>query len=753
MAGQSSSPALVRFGPFEVHPEAGELRKSGLRIRLSGQPFRILILLLEHPGELVTRDRLREQIWTDGTFVDFEAGLNAAVNRLRRALNDSAENPRYVETVQGRGYRFIGVLEPAEQLEPPAVSLPAPGADASHPRARFPRSRLWWGLAAAAGLIIIVGAAERFRSSPAYPAGWQFTQLTPDGENYSSPAVSRDGRILVYSSEKNGSRDLYIKQIAGGQPIRLTYDGAGNTTPDFSPDASKIVFRSNRDGGGIYEIGAFGGESRLLAREGLNPKYSPDGTKVAFWIGEYGVNPAVPGNGTVWVMPSAGGVPVRMGTTLSTARTPIWSPDGRRLLVIGYASANVYDASALDWWTLELNRNTAAKAGMREALQTSGFSYPGEDDFPQLKTVATLTLPEPNCWLSNGNRVIFSARSGDARNLWSAEMTPEGTVGGALQRVTTGSGNEANASCGSKESFVFARRVMSRDVWSVPIDLERRKSSGSARQITSQPSTVREGPSISADGRYLTFSSLQSGTFNVWLRDNATGKEMQVAASPFAQRYASIAPSGNRIAYSSYENDKRILYVGTPGGVPEKVCDGCLRPTDWSRDEKKLLTFGGSPYQITLLDIASHQQTPLLTHPAYSLLFAHFSPDNHWVSFTARVQTNRSWIMIAPLAGSLPPAEDSWIKISEEGPVDSSLWSPDGKTLYFTSSRDGHICLWARSIDSQTHQPLGAAFAVEHFHEHPMESERLWSATAGRITAVLTNDTSTIWMMSRPAAP
>lgn len=750
MAGQSSSPVLLRFGAFDVRPEAGELRKSGIRVRLSGQPFRVLLLLLEHPGELVTRERLREQIWSDGTIVDFEGGLNAAINKLRRALNDSAENPRYVETVPGRGYRFIGVLESAAPLPPAPPLTPAVTAAMPTTPTTVPRRPFWWGLAVVAGLFIIIVSiviARRFWTSPVAPTQWQFAVLTPDGENNDSPAVSRDGRFLAYSSEEDGMRDLYIKQIPGGHPVRLTSDGAGNTTPDFSPDGTHIVFRSNRDGGGIYEIGAFGGEPRLLARDGFNPKYSPDGTKVAFWIGELEVAASVPGNGTVWVIPTAGGQPSRVGSALSTARNPLWSPDGRRLLVVGYASAKIYENSALDWWTIELNRNVPMKTGMREALQKAGLN----DDYVDIAPANTLTVSEPDCWLSNGNRVIFGARSGDARNLWSTQLGPDGRIAGNFQRITTGSGNEASASCGSQESIIFARRAMSNNIWFVPLDLQHGKPSGAARPMTSPISTEREGPSLSADGRYLAFSSDQSGVFNVWLRNIATGKETQVAPSPFPQRYPGIAPSGGRIAYSSYENNRRILYLAAPGGVPEKLCDGCLRPTDWSRDEKRLLTFGGSPYRISLLDVASHQQTTLLAHPTYSLLFAHFSPDNRWVSFTARVQTNRSWIMIAPVDGSLPVPESSWIRISEEGPADASLWSPDGGTLYFTSSRDGNLCIWARRINPQTHQPIGEPFAIKHFHEHKMELIRIWSAAGGRLAVTLTNDTSNIWMMSRLA--
>src|SRR6266446_4223085 len=101
----------IRFGMFEADLEAGDLRRKGFRLKLQNQPFRLLAVLLERPGELVTREELRERIWTDNTFVDFERGLNKAINRLRIALGDSAENPSLIETLPRRGYRFIGTIE------------------------------------------------------------------------------------------------------------------------------------------------------------------------------------------------------------------------------------------------------------------------------------------------------------------------------------------------------------------------------------------------------------------------------------------------------------------------------------------------------------------------------------------------------------------------------------------------------------------------------------------------------------------
>src|SRR5581483_11945445 len=99
MEAPSQLPPRVTFGPFELNASSGELRKEGFRVRLPAQPLAILVLLLRNPGELVTREQLREQIWGEGTFVDFEHGVNTAMNKLRRALGDSAEKPRYIETL------------------------------------------------------------------------------------------------------------------------------------------------------------------------------------------------------------------------------------------------------------------------------------------------------------------------------------------------------------------------------------------------------------------------------------------------------------------------------------------------------------------------------------------------------------------------------------------------------------------------------------------------------------------------------
>ena len=111
----------TRFGPFDADLRSGELRKHGLRLKLQPQPFQILALLLKHPGDVVTRDELRQELWPADTFVDFDTGLNSAIKKLRDVLDDSAEEPRYIETLPRRGYRFIARVENGNR--PPSVAV------------------------------------------------------------------------------------------------------------------------------------------------------------------------------------------------------------------------------------------------------------------------------------------------------------------------------------------------------------------------------------------------------------------------------------------------------------------------------------------------------------------------------------------------------------------------------------------------------------------------------------------------------
>ncbi|HZR59234.1 MAG TPA: winged helix-turn-helix domain-containing protein [Terriglobales bacterium] len=156
MASSQASPAVVRFGVFEADLRAGELRRNGTRVRLQDLPFRALTLLLSRPGEVITREELRQALWPPGIFVDFEQGISSAVMRLRDALRDSADNPIFIETIERRGYRWIGPIHPSEpvsdesqgkeSLEKPATPMAAPLPSSSFPLWRMVFALLMLGL-------------------------------------------------------------------------------------------------------------------------------------------------------------------------------------------------------------------------------------------------------------------------------------------------------------------------------------------------------------------------------------------------------------------------------------------------------------------------------------------------------------------------------------------------------------------------------------------------------------------------------
>lgn len=147
MALEPRSTPILRFGTFEADLRAGELRKQGKRLKLQDQPFQVLTVLLQRPGEVVTREELRSQIWPDDTFVDFDNSLNTAINKLREALGDSADSPRFIETLPRRGYRFLALVTSPDGKETATARPPAkPGA-------------IRWKVLLPLGVVVMIAAA------------------------------------------------------------------------------------------------------------------------------------------------------------------------------------------------------------------------------------------------------------------------------------------------------------------------------------------------------------------------------------------------------------------------------------------------------------------------------------------------------------------------------------------------------------------------------------------------------------------
>ena len=214
----AAAPNTIRFGLFEADLASGELRKRGRKVPIQDQPFQVLALLLRHAGEIVTREELQHALWPADTFVEFEQGLNTAIKRLRQALGDSADNPRFIETLPRKGYRFIApveVVRPA--VAPETADPPAPAAPAMAPPSARKRRRWVWiaGLAALVALLLVTGLWP-----PPQPVV-RVTPLTDDARYKGSASLAvTGGRVIYYAGGVGrvaGKLELWSVPVAGGE--------------------------------------------------------------------------------------------------------------------------------------------------------------------------------------------------------------------------------------------------------------------------------------------------------------------------------------------------------------------------------------------------------------------------------------------------------------------------------------------------------------------------------------------------------
>jgi DNA-binding winged helix-turn-helix (wHTH) protein/Tol biopolymer transport system component len=266
----------VRFGLFELDLKAAQLTKNGSSIRLPQQPLRLLAVLVESPGEIVTREQLRQRLWPSDIFIDFDHGLNKSMQKLRDALGDSAGSPRYIETVPRVGYRFIAPVRNGTGLgrdvaseipqAPPSDNpiLSPPAAAASHPRIRV--------LFLAAGGLAICAAATLtlYLSSHFHPAVPKYTQLTDFNDSATTPALSPDGRMLAFirgDSSFMSTGQIYAKMLPDGEARPLTNDARPKYNLAFSPDGSQIAYTVMENPNfATYTVSVLGGDPHLLLK-------------------------------------------------------------------------------------------------------------------------------------------------------------------------------------------------------------------------------------------------------------------------------------------------------------------------------------------------------------------------------------------------------------------------------------------------------------------------------------------------------
>jgi DNA-binding winged helix-turn-helix (wHTH) protein len=292
----SHSVQVIRFATFEVDLRAGETRKSGLKLKLTGQPFEVLSILLERPGEVVTREELQKRLWPD-TFVDVDHNLNAAINKIREVLGDSAENPRFVETLPRRGYRFIAPIDVGTGLVAGQLGGPqrvplrpqTEGGDAAHETLL----QRHWVLGLSGAAIIVIAVLAYWLTRPLMPPKVSgYTRVTNNGRAKrfridAFPVIVTDGlRVYFAETADSGMRSTLSHASAfGGETSHVSTPFEQNIElGDIAPNRSDLLLQT------------------FVAGESEMP---------------------------LWILPALGGVPRRVGDVLG--RDAAWSPDGQRI--------------------------------------------------------------------------------------------------------------------------------------------------------------------------------------------------------------------------------------------------------------------------------------------------------------------------------------------------------------------------------------------------------------------------------------
>jgi Tol biopolymer transport system component/DNA-binding winged helix-turn-helix (wHTH) protein len=716
MVAPAPSAGAVTFADFELNVRAGELRHRGQRVALPEQPLRLLEVLVEHAGEVVSREQLRQRLWSADTFVDFEHGLNAAVKRLRHALGDSAESPRFIETIPKRGYRFITPVEIAR----PATS---PVEEAGGPRSRRRLAGVLLAVVAATAAAAAWWAVEAPSSRETARDGAQaLTRLTFEPGLQTDPTFSPDGRYIAYASNSSDNFDIWIQPLDGGAAVQLTDDPAHDTQPDWSPDGRTILFRSERDGGGIFAIAPGDPHVTRLTTFGYGPAWSPDGASIAFGSGTF-----TSGNTLVAARDGSNVAAVARQTEPGAlSRAVGWHPDGRLVWLRGAG-----DRISLVW--SRRGREAPVTAVIAESVR---------------RRFATLGLGvvenERLAW-ADENTMLFVGEARYATDIWRVTVNAATlAVTDGPVRVTTGPEVERALTTTPRGGVAFSATVANRRVWIHALDGEGRLSPRREVAVTSEAVSASE-PALSPDGRRLVVRIDHPGggrpsELREQFLDEARARTLRVIDGEREDvRYPRWSPDGTRLAYSyrhfegrggsvvQFDSAVKALNVRSlqETFVTSPWSDGTIvleNPWSWSADGRSLLVtstrYRPPQFALARLPVSDSPRAEATAHvlvadPRLGIWQASESPDGRWVCYNATAVDNSavSSVLYLVLAGGGAPRR----LLSGTSWDDKPRWSSDGRRLYFLSTRGGDLNVWSIAFDPQAGRPVGEPAALTSY--------------------------------------
>ncbi len=654
------APKLVVFGPFEVDGAAEAISRNGVAVHLVGQPFQILRMLLARPGEVVTREQLRESIWSDGTFVDFEHGMNAAINKLRRALGDAAENPHYVATIPGRGYRFIGLVErrPVAPRTPNAV-VPLPIRAEHQEQRAIPLAR--WGIAA--GCVLLgVGIAvltAHFRSQPKAPSAAvvQFSIPSPPGAVFTPPisrqsfAISPDGTRLAFTVTDNSGAKVWMRDLSSLEmhPVRGTEDA---WSVFWSPDSQSIFCTVLRT---LKQINLETGLTRSFP--------IPLMTNSGAWRSKDDLLLDLGPRRSFELSMSTGSAHTPPGLGLRWAQS---LPGTDKLLHIQYEPAlGHYRAMASDFTTRQ--QTPLMETDSRVLYAPS--SRPGD--------------PGYLLFIRGGTLFAQSFESRDLRLIGEPFAI-------AQDVVFFSAGGSGSFSVSQTGVLVYQSGFPRSDLrW-----YDRKGHIVSA----SQPAPFSGPVRLSPDGSQAAADvwSPASGSRDLWIFGQGGRESSRLTYPPAIHIRPVWSPDGRRIAFGgSRTSAPRLSFLNPAEGSNEQpflnsaaaeqlATDQIQIPTDWSRDGRYIAydtSLGEEERQVWLLDTARKQIVPLLRSGG-SQWGAAFSPDGRQIAFISD-ESGRPEVYLQAFEGS--PAPHVTGKRTQVSRMGGWLvrWNPHGHELVF----------------------------------------------------------------------
>jgi len=659
---------VVNFDAYEVHLPTQELFKYGSRIKLPPQSFRVLQTLLDRPGELVSREEFHRTLWPADTFVDFDQGLNNAIKKIRDALCDSAEAPRYIETLPKLGYRFIGRLNGASKPvitegvnEGEGASVDGNGSHTHAGRAPnfeqvlsttvvFKSSRLqapehqqrvqgmasplrrFWPIAATTALTLVLAAGGTIfwaahRNTPARPELRQRVLTDASSEKpIVDAAISPDGKYLAYAD----SQKIYLKALATGETRDLPQpEGAEDRVPGtwslggWFPDSSRFLANLHGRGISIWLVSVLGTPPRKLRDNAEASAVSPDGRSIAFTAGG------------IWLMDANGEhakefLPRPNNHFLYTDVQ--WSPDGKR---IAYKLAKTAEPYKLP--------RVALLTPPEISIQTRDLN--GESPTTVLSGVPVADLR----WIAD-NRILFTRsgeeENGGASNLWEIHVDNRTWLAEDKPRQLTNWAGVELASLTSTSDglhLAYLRHTDAMSIFVSEFDTARHIVNATRRLTTTQSWDFPYD--WTSDGKAVIFMSNRNGHWNIY-KQGLTKEfpEIVVEGSEGAEALAPrLSPDGHWVIYTEYNFDSK-------------------RQLSSDRIMRRPLAGGPSEY---VFSSPGHRGKSCSRFPANICVVAELSEDSSQLVFTAFDPVGGRGAEVARLP--LQPKMNVWWSFSPDG--------------------------------------------------------------------------------------